>query len=58
MAKAIERDKVELAVAPLRQRALAHIALASPSVSARAQSGAAGQKAAEAITAGHSPDKR
>jgi short-subunit dehydrogenase len=56
--KAIERDKVELAVAPLRQRALAHIALASPSVSARAQSGAAGQKAAEAITSGHSPDKR
>ena len=56
--KAIERDKVELAVAPLRQRALAHLALASPSVSARAQSGAAGQKAAAAITSGHSPDKR
>ena len=56
--KAIERNKVELVVAPLSQRALAHVGLASPSVSVRAQSGAAGQKAAEAIISGHSADKR
>ena len=56
--KAIERDKVELAVAPLSQRALSHFALASPSISVRAQSGAAGQKAAKAVADGHSADKR
>jgi short-subunit dehydrogenase len=56
--KAIERNKVELTVAPLRQRALSHVALASPGISGRAQSGAAGQKAAEEIAAGHSTEKR
>jgi short-subunit dehydrogenase len=56
--KAIERDKVELAVAPLFQRALAHFALASPGISVKAQSGSAGQKAAEAVAAGHSAEKR
>jgi short-subunit dehydrogenase len=56
--KAIEHDKVELAVAPLQQRALAHFGLASPSMAVRAQSGAAGQKAAGAIADGHSQDKR
>jgi short-subunit dehydrogenase len=56
--KAIERDKVELAVAPLPQRALSHFALASPAISVRAQSGAAGQKAAKAVAEGHSDDKR
>jgi short-subunit dehydrogenase len=56
--RAIERDKVELAVAPLRQRALAHFGMLSPSLAVRAQSGAVGQKAAEAVAAGHSPEKR
>jgi short-subunit dehydrogenase len=56
--KAIERDKVEVAVAPLLQRTLAHMGLASPSIAIRAQSGSAGQKAAGAIADGHSPDKR
>lgn len=56
--KAVVQDKVELAVAPRRQRALAHIGLASPSIAIRAQSGAAGQKAASAIADGHSKDKR
>jgi short-subunit dehydrogenase len=58
--KAIERDKVELTVAPLRQRALSHIALASPSIAIKAQSGSAGQQAASAIADGHAkdPDKR
>jgi short-subunit dehydrogenase len=56
--KAIERNKVEVTVAPIQQRIGAHIALASPSISDKAQSGSAGQKAAEAIAAGHSSDKR
>lgn len=56
--KAIERNKVEVTVAPLPQRAGAHLALVSPSLSVRAQSGSAGQKAAQAIADGHSPDKR
>lgn len=56
--KAIVQDKVELAVAPLHQRALAHLGLASPSIAIKAQSGAAGQKAASAIADGHSKDKR
>jgi short-subunit dehydrogenase len=56
--RAIERDKVEVAVAPIAQRALAHFALASPTVSVRVQSGSAGQKAAQAVADGHSTDKR
>ncbi len=56
--KAIERDKVELAVAPLPQRVLSHFALASPGIAVRAQSGAAGQKAAQAVADGHPEDKR
>jgi short-subunit dehydrogenase len=56
--KAIVHDKLELTVGPLRQRALAHIGLASPSIALRAQSGSAGQKAASAIADGHSKDKR
>jgi short-subunit dehydrogenase len=56
--KAIERDKAEVAVAPLAQRALAHFALVSPAIAVRTQSGAAGQKAAEAIADGHPSDKR
>ena len=56
--KAIERNKVEVAIAPLQQRAAAHFALMSPALSARAQSGSAGQKAAESIAKGHPSDKR
>jgi short-subunit dehydrogenase len=56
--KAVERDKAELAVAPLTQRALAHLALASPGVAVRVQSGSAGQKAAEEVAAGHPSHKR
>jgi short-subunit dehydrogenase len=57
-AKAIEKNKVEVTIAPLPQRAGAHLALISPSLSVKAQSGKAGQKAAEAIAEGHSSDKR
>jgi short-subunit dehydrogenase len=56
--KAIERNKVEITIAPLPQRAGAHLALVSPSLSVKVQSGSAGQKAAKDIASGHSPDKR
>jgi len=56
--KAIERNKVEVTIAPLTQRAGAHLAMVSPSLSVKAQSGSAGQKAAEEIATGHSTDKR
>jgi short-subunit dehydrogenase len=56
--RAIERDKVEVAVAPIAQRALAHFALASPAIAVKTQSGSAGQKAAKAVADGHSSDKR
>ncbi len=56
--KAIERDKVELAVAPLPLRFASHFSLASPAISVRAQSGSAGQKAAKAVADGHPPEKR
>jgi short-subunit dehydrogenase len=56
--KAVERNKAEVAIAPIQQRAAAHFALFSPSLSVKAQSGSTGQKAAQAIADGHSPDKR
>jgi short-subunit dehydrogenase len=56
--KAVERDRAEIVVAPLPQRALAHFALASPGISVRVQSGSAGQKTADEIAAGHPSDKR
>lgn len=56
--KAIERNKVEVTVAPFPQRAGAHLALVSPSLGVRAQSGSAGQRAAQAIADGHGPEKR
>ena len=57
-AKAIERNKVEVTVAPLPQRAGAHLASISPALSVKVQSGSAGQKAAKDIASGHSADKR
>jgi len=56
--KAIESNKLEAVVAPLQLRAMSHFALATPSISNRAQSGSAGQKAAKAVADGHPPDKR
>jgi short-subunit dehydrogenase len=55
--KAIERDKMEVAIAPLRQRALAHFALASPSTALRTVSGGTARRSAEELAAGQS-DKR
>jgi short-subunit dehydrogenase len=55
--KAIEHNKVEVSVAPLQQRMLAHFALATPGLSVKIASGNAGQKAAAAVADGQS-DKR
>jgi short-subunit dehydrogenase len=56
--KAIEKNRVEVTVAPIQQRIGAHLALVSPAISDKAQSGSAGQKAAKAIADGHPTDKR
>lgn len=56
--RAVERDKAEIAVAPIPQRFMAHFALTSPGIAARVQSGSAGQKAGQAIADGHPSDKR
>jgi short-subunit dehydrogenase len=55
--KAIERNKVEISVAPVQQRLLAHFALASPGISVKVASGEAGQKAAANVASGQT-DKR
>jgi short-subunit dehydrogenase len=56
--KAVERDRAEVVVAPIVDRALSHLALASPSIAARVHSTPIGQKAAETVTSAYSPDKR
>jgi short-subunit dehydrogenase len=56
--KAITADKVEIAVAPILDRVAAHAGLVSPRASVLVQSGSMGQKAAAAVTEGHSKDKR
>jgi short-subunit dehydrogenase len=55
--KAIERNKVEVTVAPIQQRFLAHFALATPGFSVKVASGESGQKAAQAVVDGQL-DKR
>jgi len=54
--RAIERDKLEISVAPLRQRALARFAMMTPEFSGRL-AGSAATKAADAIASGQT-DKR
>lgn len=51
--RAVERNKVEVAVAPLRQRALAHVGMAAPGLSVRMQSGSVAKRAADDLDAGH-----
>jgi short-subunit dehydrogenase len=51
--RAIERDVAEVAVAPLRHRALAHAGLAAPGLAARVQSGSLARRATDNIDAGH-----
>jgi short-subunit dehydrogenase len=55
--KAIEQNKVEISVAPVQQRFLAHFALATPALSVKIASGDAGQKAAASVAEGQL-DKR
>jgi hypothetical protein len=55
--EAIEKNKVEIMVAPLRQRLIGHFALVIPGISVKIASGAQGQKAASAVAKGQS-DKR
>jgi short-subunit dehydrogenase len=55
--KAIEKNKVEVTVAPPQQRLLAHFALATPGLSVKIASGDAGQKAAATVAKGQT-DKR
>jgi len=56
--KAIEKNRVEVTVAPIQQRLLAHFALTSPGVAVRIASGGAGQKAAASVAAGQADKKR
>jgi len=55
--KSIEQNKVEVSVAPVQQRFLAHFALTSPGIAVKIASGGAGQKAAAEVAAGQK-DKR
>jgi len=54
---AIEKNRVEVTVAPIQQRMLAHFALTSPGIAVKIASGEAGQKAAANVAAGQA-DKR
>jgi short-subunit dehydrogenase len=51
--KSIRSNRAEIVVAPAVSRALSHFAAVSPAISARVQSAPLGQKAAEAVSAGH-----
>ncbi len=55
--RAIERNKVEITVAPIQQRLLSHFSLISPGISVKVASGEAGQKAAASVASGQT-DKR
>lgn len=55
--EAIAGDKLEITVAPVKQRAIAHMGLVSPALSYRFQSGKAGQKTADIVARGQA-DKR
>jgi short-subunit dehydrogenase len=52
--RAIEKNKVEVTVAPVQQRLLAHFALTSPGIAVKIASGDAGQKAAATVADGQS----
>jgi short-subunit dehydrogenase len=55
--RAIEKDRVEVAVAPLQQRALAHFSLATPAFTSRIMAGGAAAKSADSLADGQR-DKR
>jgi short-subunit dehydrogenase len=50
--RAVERNRVEIAVAPLHQRALAHFSLATPAFTSRIMAGGAARKSADALADG------
>jgi short-subunit dehydrogenase len=50
---AIEHDKLEIAVAPLRQRVAAHLALTNPGVNHRIMTSGQAARSADEIAAGH-----
>jgi short-subunit dehydrogenase len=50
--RAIESNKMEIAVAPVQQRIASHVALAAPGFGLRAQSGGFARRAAEEATSG------
>jgi short-subunit dehydrogenase len=52
VAKAIERNRVEVGVAPIRQRVMAHTGLFSPSLTVRTMSGRTARKMAKAVADG------
>jgi hypothetical protein len=54
--RAIERDRSEISVAPLRQRAFARFAMMAPEISGRL-GGSAATKAAEAIASGQTENR-
>lgn len=55
--KSVDSNRIEIAVAPLVQRTMAHVGLISPHISRRVQSGPAGQNAADSLASGQT-DKR
>ncbi len=55
--RAIDANKVEVAVAPLRQRALSHFSLATPTLTTKIMSGPQARKSAEGLAKGQT-DKR
>jgi short-subunit dehydrogenase len=55
--KAIEKNKVEVTVAPPQQRLLAHFALTSPGIAVKIASGEQGQKAAATVAKGQADKK-
>ncbi|HRV59821.1 MAG: SDR family NAD(P)-dependent oxidoreductase [Solirubrobacterales bacterium] len=50
--RAVDSDRIEITVAPLIQRTMAHVGLMSPHISHRVQSGPAGQNAADSLASG------
>jgi short-subunit dehydrogenase len=55
--KAIEQNRIEVAVAPMMQRTLAHVGLVSPRVAMRVVTGGTARKAANRVAEGQT-DKR
>ena len=55
--RAIRKNPTEISVAPPLTRALTHVGMISPAISSRVQSAPVGQRAAEAVAAGHAENE-